>query len=59
MEGGTDVLVGIKVEIGSIEAADEEYGPELNEEEGGESDGLQDLRRRDRGRVVCNVEWLV
>ncbi|KAJ3415701.1 hypothetical protein HDV05_004379 [Chytridiales sp. JEL 0842] len=55
VQGGTDVLVGIKVEIGSIEGEEDGQGPETggDEEEGGE---VRDVKRRDRGRVVCNVE---
>ncbi|KAJ3191337.1 Exosome complex component RRP42 [Irineochytrium annulatum] len=46
---GTDVLVGIKVEIGPIELAEEE------EEEADGAD-TSNAQRRNRGRVVCSVE---
>ena len=55
--GGTDVLVGVKVEVGSID-------PDIDSEEAErEEEGVDDAeltgRDRDRGRAVCTVDWLV
>ncbi|KAJ3045489.1 Exosome complex component RRP42 [Rhizophlyctis rosea] len=53
--GGTDVLVGVKTEVGSID-------PELDADEVEEPDveGLEEAelggRDRDRGRIVCTVD---
>lgn len=72
MLDGTDILVGIKVEVGSIvpeklDEEDEEGGDEEGEGgDGGESgfrgagretnDALGGLTEN-RGRVVCSIEW--
>ncbi|KAJ3018903.1 Exosome complex component RRP42 [Thoreauomyces humboldtii] len=61
LEGGTDVLVGVKVEVGSIEpdaeaeAEDTDAAPTLH---GDDADvgGSSMFKDRDRGRIVCNVE---
>ncbi|KAJ3277374.1 Exosome complex component RRP42 [Borealophlyctis nickersoniae] len=55
IDGGTDVLVGVKVEVGSVEPdleGEAEVEAVGDDEEGGEVAG----RDRDVGRVVCTVD---
>lgn len=59
IDGGTDVLVGVKVEVGSIEPdvdAEEEEDPSANADQGDVDAGTIAVKDRDRGRIVCNVE---
>lgn len=70
---GTDILVGIKVEVGSIVPERADDAEDEQEEEAGEgqaggpsyADVANDVEEglrgptENRGRVVCNVEWLV
>jgi exosome complex RNA-binding protein Rrp42 (RNase PH superfamily) len=46
----TDVLVGIKVEVGDI-------APEFSGDEAVEQADDENTGRADRGRVVCSVDW--
>ncbi|KAJ1548368.1 Exosome complex component RRP42, partial [Cladochytrium tenue] len=70
VEGGTDILVGVKVEVGSVDAvagtapaahgsataaAASSDGPAADDDGGGIGGGWGSSRR-DRGRVECHVE---
>jgi hypothetical protein len=51
----TDVLVGIKVEVGEIAPTYSQDGDETAEQ----PDDENSTGRDDRGRVVCSVDWYV
>lgn len=56
----TDVLVGVKIEIGDIcpEYSSQELGDSAEASEQLDEDNV-DSAKTDRGRVVCNVDWCV
>ncbi|TPX72353.1 hypothetical protein SpCBS45565_g00437 [Spizellomyces sp. 'palustris'] len=58
LDGGTDVLVGVKVEVGSIEPEVEAEEADIMEdvEQMDQDDGITMVKDKDRGRIVCNVE---
>ncbi|KAI8825686.1 ribosomal protein S5 domain 2-type protein [Fimicolochytrium jonesii] len=62
LEGGTDVLVGVKVEVGSIEPdltdADDDDGAPAGVEAADDVEQQAGTahKDRDRGRIVCNVD---
>ncbi|KAI9105460.1 ribosomal protein S5 domain 2-type protein [Phlyctochytrium arcticum] len=58
LEGGTDVLVGVKVEVGSIEpdVAVEEDDVLTGENDQLGEEGLHTGNERDCGRISCHVE---
>ncbi|KAI8853206.1 ribosomal protein S5 domain 2-type protein [Chytridium lagenaria] len=49
IDNGTDVVVGVKVDVGSIEATE---GVEINEEDDNDSLTVS----KDKGKVICTVE---
>ncbi|KND00790.1 uncharacterized protein SPPG_09154 [Spizellomyces punctatus DAOM BR117] len=58
LDGGTDILVGVKVEVGSIEPEVEAEEADILEdmEQMDQDDGITMVKDKDRGRIICNVE---